>query len=112
MFNITLKTYRWEPFNFEVEFMEENGYINVSRLCERYEKKIDDWKNVHYNELYESLQQFCQHNGIQHYQPIEYKGEWFLDPSLALHIGYWIGPSVGIYLCAFYFGILFGSVKI
>jgi hypothetical protein len=98
--------------HFHLEYIQENGFMNVTKLCNDYKKDFQEWKNTYYNHLYQSLQEFCHSHNIKSYHTIEYKNDVFMDPSIALHLAYWIDSKLGIHVCAFYFGIIFGSLHI
>ena len=92
--------------NLSIEYIQENGFINATKLCRDYKKDFYIWKKEYYDNLYVALQTFCNINNITTYQSLEYMNELFIDPSIGLHLAYWIDYQLGINLCAFLFKMI------
>lgn len=89
-----------------IEYIEENGFINATKLCRDYKKDFSIWKKEYYDNLYVALQTFCNVNRIESYKSLEYMNDLFVDPSISLHLAYWIDYQLGITLCAFLFNMV------
>ena len=88
---------------FEMDYIQENGFVNATRLCDFYQKDLGVWKEAHYEELFNALEAFCMDHRLTGYHTLDYKGNMFIDPALAFHLAYWIGPDVGVRFCALFF---------
>jgi|Laugresbdmm110sn_1035088.scaffolds.fasta_scaffold31795_1 hypothetical protein len=100
-----------EDKNLKIEYIEENGFINATKLCRDYKKDFSIWKNEYYDNLYVALQSFCNVYHIESYKSLEYMNDLFIDPSISLHLAYWIDYQLGITLCAFLFNMINHSVS-
>lgn len=105
--NSTLIVLQDSIYGFEFEFMADSLFVNISKLCRDHHKDLDEWKKEHYEPLFLALERFAQHHHLKHYQSLIYENDFFIDPSIAFHLAYWIDYTVGISYCSMLFKMIY-----
>ena len=103
--------------DYTIEFREDDGYINVTHLCQAGGKLFKNWKLLDQTKLF--LQFFSSSIGIPSDELIKYhqggskvRSKW-THPQVAINIAQWISPQFNIKVSAWLYEIMMtGKVDI
>ena len=113
--------YELVPLNvgkdFQIEYREKDGYIDVTNLCRAGGKKINDWKRLNKTEAF--FQALSSTTGIPVVELIQMetggngKRHTWVHPLVAINIAQWISPRFDVKVSGWvYEAMMTGKVDI
>jgi hypothetical protein len=120
--DITIEEYKLEPLNiggeYNIEYRDEDGYINVTNLCKAGRKHFKDWKKldktkVFLNALSKSVL-ICANLLIKHSIEQTNKEQYtWAHPQIAINISQWISPKFDVKVSGWIYEVMMtGKVDI
>ena len=81
--------------------LQENGFVNVTKICNDYNVNFETWKNEFYEPLHKEYLGLIELCSLQQRDPIiYYHDSVYLEISLAFHFIYWVSLKLGLGFCA------------
>jgi hypothetical protein len=87
--------------NYKFYILQKNGFVNITKICQDYGVRFEDWQEQYYQPLLEPYQRLCDLYTLQEKFPLqEYGGNLYMEISMAFHFIYWVSFNLGIGFCA------------
>jgi hypothetical protein len=120
--DITIGEYKLEPLNiggeYNIEYRDEDGYINVTNLCKAGKKHFNDWKKLDKTKVFLNALSKCvliSLNLLIKHSIGETNHEQYTwaHPQIAINISQWISPKFDVKVSGWIYEVMMtGKVDI